>query len=73
MRARRSSPSQVEWASSRNTWRTAQGPINLSSMVFQPGKRALHIAMGKVPAAQGPFVLLDRKCLFSSPPVRKKI
>lgn len=52
---------------------TAQGPINLSSMVFLPGKRALHLAMGKVPAAQGPYVLLDRKCLFSRPPARKKI
>jgi len=46
--------------------KTAQGKINLFSIVFLPGECSLHVAMGKLPAAQGPFVPLTRDQLYGA-------
>lgn len=45
--------------------RTDQGRLlNIFSMIFLPERRALRLATGKLPAAQGPFVAFDREMLF---------
>lgn len=42
--------------------------MNVQSMVFLPARRALWMAVpGELPAADAPFVLLDRECLFGGP------
>jgi hypothetical protein len=50
--------------------RTAQGQLSIFSMVFLPERRAVYVATGTLPAADGPFVLLDRDRLFG--PARKR-
>ncbi len=37
---------------------------NLQSMIFHPARRSILLATGTVPAAKGPFVLLDAGALF---------
>jgi len=34
------------------------GAINVQCMVFVPARRELHVSLGKLPAAQGPFIAL---------------
>lgn len=51
--------------------RTALGQRNFYSMVFSPAERALHVAMGTLPAANGRYVTLDRTALFA-PTLRRR-
>ncbi|MBN2492547.1 MAG: hypothetical protein JXQ29_16990 [Planctomycetes bacterium] len=53
--------------------RTAQGSLNIYSMVLLPEHRAVHLAAGSLPAARGPFVLLDRACLFGPALGRRRL
>jgi predicted choloylglycine hydrolase len=38
--------------------------LNLQAMVFLPRKRALHLSVGRIPAAKGPYIELSREALF---------
>jgi hypothetical protein len=40
--------------------------LTLQSMVFDPGAAEIHLSMGRVPAARGTFVRLDRKALWGT-------
>ncbi len=45
----------------------ALGRDNLQAMILMPRARALRLAIGRAPAAAGPYVLLDRGLLFGQP------
>ena len=40
--------------------------ITLQSMIFEPHTRTLHLAVGRVPAAEGPYVTIDCTRLFDT-------
>jgi len=53
--------------------KTALGRLNMYSMVILPEKRAFHLAAGKIPAAEEPFVYFDRKALFEPTLLRRRM
>lgn len=44
--------------------RTAQGQLNIFSILFFPERRSFRLATGKLPAAEGPFVTFGKDVLF---------
>ncbi|NQT87525.1 hypothetical protein HQ560_12220 [bacterium] len=42
-----------------------QRTLTIQSMIFEPETQRLHVAVGRIPAASGPYVTLDCKRLFA--------